>query len=127
MASRSKSSLKPPNLHHPFLLPSLYVPQTLKLRLLNPPTHSFFCICIQLKQQFANNDNIQNLIDAFTQWGQQHDGLAQVVHRANDFFDPARIGAGDQVKRSKTDYCPAKVEDLLQYADDSDPDSEDIR
>ncbi|KAL8906530.1 MAG: hypothetical protein Q9207_001968 [Kuettlingeria erythrocarpa] len=87
----------------------------------------FFGIGMQLKQQFATNDNIQTFVDAFTQWGQQHGGLVQVVQRANDFFEPTRIGAGGHLKRSKTDYCPAEVEDALQYADDSDPYSEEIR
>ncbi|KAL8879158.1 MAG: hypothetical protein Q9198_003181 [Flavoplaca austrocitrina] len=88
----------------------------------------FFGIGVQLKQQFANNADIQTLIDAFKQFGQQHEGLVKVVQRANDFFDPARIGAGgEDLKRSQEDFCPAETVDVLQYADDSDPQSELIR
>ncbi|KAL8952167.1 MAG: hypothetical protein Q9222_001905 [Ikaeria aurantiellina] len=87
-----------------------------------------FGIGIQMQQQFSNDGDIASMVDAFKKWVEQYGGFVKEVKRSNDFFDPAKIGAGgDKMKRSKTAFCPAQTADVITFADASDPSSDNIR
>ncbi|KAI2626993.1 hypothetical protein GGS26DRAFT_562339 [Hypomontagnella submonticulosa] len=73
---------------------------------------------------------LQRTVDAINDWASQN-GAAHMVaiqQRANGFFNPADIGAGNphKLKRSRTDQCP-KDYNVLKIADEVVPNDVDFK
>ncbi|KAI0405236.1 hypothetical protein F4802DRAFT_563595 [Xylaria palmicola] len=71
-------------------------------------------------RQFPAANDLQDLLTLINRWASQAGSLVQVIARPNGFFDPAAIGAGENLKRtvagrSRSNTCPADM-DLLKYA-----------
>ncbi|KAI1414299.1 hypothetical protein F5Y13DRAFT_159266 [Hypoxylon sp. FL1857] len=65
-----------------------------------------------------STSELQALLKAISAWGSQGGGIVQVISRANNFYDPSSIGAGqkrDVEARSRGNSCPANT-DILKYA-----------
>lgn len=62
-------------------------------------------------------EQLQDVVDTIRTWATQGGGVIEVVQRANDFFNPAQIGAGTVLERRfRNDKC-VKAESILKYAE----------